>query len=159
MIRRLVPFFVAATLVAVAYGPARAQDTTCEQWRCQFQTALDTQCPCDQMSNHGRYVSCVAHVVNDLVKQGLPTNCKGKLKRCAARSVCGKDGFVTCNTTVEGVCDATAGTCMDNSTVACLTNADCATTRCSTKRDSDECLSAGGVVGTSPTCCASCTPQ
>ena len=37
----------------------------------QFQQQLETECPCDAQSNHGQYVRCVAHVVNDLVAAGL----------------------------------------------------------------------------------------
>jgi hypothetical protein len=62
----------------------------CEPARCAVQAALEAECPCTAASNHGRHVSCVAHVVKRLADEGtIPVNCKGKIKRCAARSVCG----------------------------------------------------------------------
>src|SRR5512143_2045383 len=104
-------------------APAVAQ-TDCEAARCAVQAALDTQCPCSAATNHGRHVSCVAHVVNQLSKSGtIPTNCKGKITRCAARSVCGKPGFVTCQVPQLGTCDTTTGTCVENSALPCLTDA------------------------------------
>src|ERR1043166_6711119 len=74
-------------------------------------------CSCD--GNHGRYVSCVARAVNDLVRNhGFPTNCKGAVTRCAARSTCGKkDGFVTCAVCSPGTCSS-LGFC-DDGTTAC----------------------------------------
>jgi hypothetical protein len=58
-------------------------------------------------------------------------------KRCAARSTCGKPGFVTC-------CRTSAG----------------GVTRCSTKRDAERCVApAGGsaCVGSVSSCCDACT--
>lgn len=135
--------------------PALAAPTDCEPARCAVQAALDTECPCDQATNHGRHVSCVAHVVNRLSKQGtIPTNCKGKIKRCAARSICGKEGFVTCHIPTD-TCDLTTLTCTGNPSVACATDLDCGSV-CRIKSTSDLCAERGGVVGTSGTCCADC---
>src|SRR3569832_1322971 len=114
------------SLLTVAAPSARAQDEpSCEEFRCQFQTRLETECHCGDQPNHGQFVSCVAHIVNDLVDEGLPTNCKGKLKRCAARSICGKQdrGFVTCTTQTFGTC--TEGTCENDATISCASIEDC----------------------------------
>ena len=172
-------FTVAALAFMLTLGSAgwvAAQDETpktCEDFRCEFQQRIDAECPCDGSGssgkfNHGRYVSCVAHVVKDLVDEGLPTNCKGKLKRCAARSVCGKQDrdFVTCSVPVDqGTCVTTSsttidpsaanGTC-DNTGAACASDADCLVTRCKTLRGAEKCEARGGVVNESPTCCSSC---
>jgi hypothetical protein len=141
-------------LVASGGQTARAQ-TDCEAARCAVQTAIDQQCPCSTATNHGRHVSCVAHVVNQLAKDmTVPTNCKGKITRCAARSICGKTGFVTCQVPTS-TCDLTTGTCVDDATIACSTDLDCGS-RCSTKSSAQHCMDVGGTVGAGTTCCAAC---
>jgi hypothetical protein len=154
----------AALLLTFSAGSARAQEPlTCEDWRCSFQERLNTECPCAGNENHGRYVSCVAHVVNDLVKEGLPTNCKGKLKRCAARSVCGKEdrGFATCTSFEYGTCVTnpdTTTTCSHDPTIACTTDTDClVSSQCRITRDAAGCEAAGGAVNLAPTCCSTCS--
>ena len=145
---------VVATVAAFGGQAARAQ-TDCESARCAVQAAIDQECPCTTASNHGRHVSCVAHVVNRLAKtQTVPTSCKGKITRCAARSVCGKSGFVTCQVPTD-TCDLTTGTCVGDATIVCTTNLDCGS-RCSTKRDAQHCADAGGTVGGGTSCCAAC---
>ncbi len=140
-----------ATL-AIPVVSARAQTDSCEAARCAMQARL-AACDCTTADNHGRYVSCITHVIRQLVGEGLvPVNCKGKLVRCAARSVCGKPGFVTCNIPVS---TCTNGFCANNPTQACLTDADCGT-QCKIKSSDTGCTNAGGAVGASPTCCSSC---
>jgi hypothetical protein len=60
-------FVAAAVIVLVCVVvPARAK-TDCEPARCAAQAAIIAQCPsCDDASNHGRFVSCMAHVVKSL---------------------------------------------------------------------------------------------
>ena len=154
MMRSLLVLVAAIGLSAAA---ASAQ-TDCEPARCAVQAALDAECPCTAASNHGRHVSCVAHVVKRLADDGvIPRNCKGKIKRCAARSVCGKDDFVTCQLPVFGTCDLTTGTCVENATLLCTSDADCVIgTKCKIKHSAELCESRGGTVGDSPTCCSSC---
>ncbi len=141
---------------------------TCEEARCQFQQTLIEDCSCDQVRNHGQFVRCVAHAVKQLADNDqIPRRCKGKLKRCAARSVCGKQdrGFVTCLFHEFGTClppDTVSGTsvCEHDPAVACTTNADCiVSTKCRTKRGAEKCEARGGVVGTAPTCCSNCTTE
>ena len=147
-----------ALLVGIGFGvTANAQEEpTCEDYRCLFQQQLDQECSCTEKANHGRYVSCVAHVVNDLVDQGLPTNCKGKLKRCAARSVCGKQdrGFHTCTTFEYGTCDTTTFLCSHDGITSCAADTDCViSSRCKTTRHPEKCE---GALDLSPTCCSTC---
>lgn len=142
--------------------PAKAQEElSCEDWRCAFQERLQAECPCTGQPNHGQYVRCVAHLVKELTNEGLPRNCKGKLKRCAARSVCGKQdrGFSTCTTYNYGTCVAgeTGGTCDFDPTIACTVDTDCVeSARCKITRHADRCLEDGGVLNLAPTCCANC---
>jgi hypothetical protein len=147
-------------------GQAAAAPPDCETARCAAQSAL-AECPCDlgvpggtaAATNHGQYVSCVAHAVNALAKgKSIPNNCKGKIRRCAARSTCGKPGAVVCLIPQLGTCDTTAGTCVENSMLLCTTDADCVLgTRCKIKRSADLCEAKGGSVNTAATsCCADC---
>lgn len=161
--KKLTAALIVSAFVLLASGSARAQDTpSCEEFRCQFQERLETECPCDGQPNHGQYVSCVAHIVNDLVAEGLPTNCKGKLRRCAARSVCGKQerGFGTCTTYEYGTCVANEGmpsTCDTDPTIECTVDTDCVeSSRCKLTRHLDRCEENGGAVNLAPTCCSNC---
>ena len=112
-------------------------------------------CPCEGNRNHGSYVSCVAHATNALRAAGcLDKEARTSLKRCAARSTCGKpEGSVTCCKSVPTDCEG--GLCEDGVTV-CLVAEDCpAKTRCSIKRDAPTCEAQGGVAGTG-SCCNAC---
>jgi hypothetical protein len=128
---------VAVLLLAVT--PARA-DVDCDAARCAVQSTIDAQCDCAAATTHGDYVRCVAHAVNELVEGGtLPVACKGKVRRCASRSVCGKRaGFVVCDLPVR----CPVGTC----------------SRCRLAPSAERCLARGGTVSSRPSCCASCQP-
>jgi hypothetical protein len=118
---------------------------------------IASTCVCDAATNHGRYVSCVAHAVKAAVANGLPTNCKGTVTRCAARSSCGKPGFVTCCFASPGTCDVTTGLCQDGTTV-CTTATQCpAVTKCRTKSNAGQCTAAGGSPGSGSCCDAACS--
>ncbi|HSQ01441.1 MAG TPA: hypothetical protein VL049_29825 [Candidatus Dormibacteraeota bacterium] len=148
-----------AFLLTMALGATAARAVVdCEPARCAVQAAIDTQCPCAAATNHGQHVSCVAHVVKKLSADGtIPTQCKGKITRCAARSICGKAGFVTCQIPVTGTCDTTTGTCVENATLTCVIDTDCVIgSKCKTKSSGDLCLASGGVVGAGTSCCAAC---
>ena len=156
--KRIASVFL-GVMIGFGFGaPALAQEEplTCEDYRCQFQTQIEEECRCSENGNHGRYVSCVAHVVKDLVDQGLPTNCTGKLKRCAARSVCGKQdrGFHTCTTFEYSTCDTTTFLCAHDGVTACAVDTDCVvSSRCKTTRRPEACT---GVLDISPSCCSTC---
>jgi hypothetical protein len=159
---RIFSTFVAAVALALVATGARAQDTelTCEDARCMFQGEVDARCPCSGNRNHGQYVKCVGQVIRELTAANPEfKNCRGKLVRCAARSTCGKEGFVTCTRVELGTCDTSTGFCLDEgiTDVACTTNDQCVVgSRCSTKRSAEQCTDRGGIVGDSPTCCSDC---
>ena len=120
--------------------------------------ALAACCDCASAGNHGRYVSCVAHAVNDLRKADcLDREARRSLKRCAARSTCGKPaGFVTC-------CRQKPGACVDGNcartepAVPCTTDAECPPiSHCSIKRDAAACTAVAGTAGESASCCDAC---
>jgi len=99
---------------------------------------IDGQCDCATASRHGAYVRCVAHAVKTSVKAGtIPRNASGAIKRCAARSTCGKPGFVTCcRTTRRGA------------------------TKCSIKHGAAKCKAPRGGsarIGDHASCCDACS--
>lgn len=115
---------------------------------------IASECVCSAATNHGQYVKCVGQHVRQAVANGLPTNCKGAVMRCAARSTCGKPGFVTCCRVLAGKCRNAL--CQDGLT-ACTVNEDCPTrSKCSTKRSVDLCVAAGGSAGGGSCCDAVC---
>jgi hypothetical protein len=99
---------------------------------------VDTDCPCGTFTNHGQYVKCAKTVAIDRANANtLPKQCKGSVIKCAAKSTCGKPGFVTC----------------------CRTNAAGKTT-CSTKPDASKCKApnnGSACVSTFSSCCDACT--
>jgi len=100
------------------------------------QNCTDQGRGCANAINHGQYVSCIAHEARALSSgenPPLPPSCKGAVKRCAARSACGKQarGFVTCCTTDDS-----------------------GATKCKIKRHDTDCT---GTVGTCASCCDACS--
>jgi hypothetical protein len=153
-----------AVMVMLGSSGAYAQTSepmTCEEARCLFQQQITDKCPCDIARNHGQYVKCVGKLIRDLSRDGsIPRNCRGKLVRCAARSTCGKEDFVTCTRVNLGTCDLAALTCVEPAGLPCASDADCVIkSRCSTKRSAELCLARGGVVGETPTCCSNCVVE
>jgi hypothetical protein len=154
---RTAAILFAGAALALLVAPARAQ-VDCEAERCAVRAALNDPvdgCPCDdpRFENHGRYVSCVAHVVRRLWREGsISTRCKGKVKRCAARSTCNKPGFITCTVPTD-TCNTETGTCVSRPRVTCTADPDCY--RCTTKRDDGRCEALGGTTGQG-SCCADC---
>src|SRR6516225_10562579 len=55
--------------------------------------AVDAACPCDSFMNHGQYVSCATKAAKTALHDTNPS-CQGAVVKCAARSTCGKTGFV-----------------------------------------------------------------
>src|SRR6266404_3001552 len=86
--------FAACTDPAAVAAPRAAADQACTSMAMGCSTA----------KSDGEYVSCVAHQAKAAVKAGtLPKQCKGTVVKCAAKSTCGKPGFVTCcRTTKQG---------------------------------------------------------
>jgi len=123
-------------------------------------TAVAQCCPCDAPSfiNHGGYVHCVAHAANALRKAGcLDDSARRSIKKCAARSTCGKPGFVTCCQPQPGVCGPSGECARTDPPVSCTTDEDCPPqVRCTTKRSEELCLAAGGTPGAPGSCCGAC---
>ena len=146
---------LAMAAVWVGTAGARCDDPAAAE---AVRATIAQKCVCTDATNHGRYVSCVAHEVRTAVANGLPTNCKGTVTRCAARSTCGKkSGFVTCCFASPGTCDVATGRCQDGATL-CTASTQCpAVTRCRTKSSADHCTVAGGSPGTGSCCDAVCS--
>ncbi len=127
---------VASVMLVAASVGARA-DCSDPAAVAATRAAAETACPCATATNHGQYVKCVAGVAKAAVAAGtLPKTCKGAVVKCAARSTCGKAGFVTC--------------CRTKGTV----------TKCSTKSSAAACKAPKGgtaCVGVHPSCCDACT--
>jgi len=144
MHKALVGMFLVGTWITMPAARSIADPPDCEAARCSVQSAVDACCA--NAKNHGQFVSCVAHAVK---AAGVPTNCKGKVVRCAARSTCGKEGFSTCTPT----CDTTTGFCVDDPTLACTTNTDCG--RCHL-RPAGTCPP--NTTESTGSCCPTCAP-
>ena len=135
--------------LSLLFGTARWANAACDLTQAQLdaaRAAADAACDaedpprgCTTATSHGQYVSCFVHQVN--ANPAVPPECRGAIKRCAARSICGKQarGFVTC--------------CKTSSSGA---------TKCSTKSSTTACTDhapAGGsaCVGSHASCCDACT--
>jgi len=93
--------------------------------------AIAAYCDCATATSHGAYEKCVAQQVSLLANK----SCASALKRCAARSTCGKPGAVTC----------------------CVTKA--GQTKCKIKHDAAHCTAPAGAtacVGIYASCCDAC---
>jgi hypothetical protein len=160
MMRTLAGVVLGLAIMGLPGMASAGGSSDCEAARCAVQAAIDQNCSCTSASNHGQYVRCVAHQVNSLVRSGVvPTDCKGKVTRCAAKSICGKAGFVTCEIPELGTCDPTTNTCVENPAIACVNGTCILGETCHIKHDAALCTARGGTVGSSPTCCAACAPS
>ena len=166
---------VAAVMIpatAIAKGPREPLECPSD-----VIAAVAAECPCDGVAasegeapswrNHGRYVRCVVQYVNRLRKSDcLTKEDKRALKRCAARSTCGKEGRVLCCVPRLDTCDdptpgdeLAEGACAGDAEVACDTDADCSTVKASIARSEEECLEKGGTAeGNGSVCTACVTP-
>ena len=167
--------FVALQLALAPAADAKKCTPDQELRALEIHAQISEACPCDMQANgqpwrnHGKYVSCVARTSNSLYKQNpdVARSCKKLLRRCAARSTCGKEGAVRCcfgrehdclDDTVPG--DSVAdGECTNDSATACDTNADCMTIRCKIdRRGVERCTERGGVANGTGSCCNGCAP-
>ncbi len=99
-----------------------------------IEAMVEAQCHCSTASNHGTFVRCAKHVAK--ATGSLPRSCKRAVADCAARSTCGKPGFVTCcRTTAKGK-------------TTCSIKSDAA--RCKATKHGTAC------VGRRPSCCDAC---
>jgi hypothetical protein len=90
---------------------------------------------CAEATNHVAYVSCIAGQAQLAVRShDLRKSCKAAVTRCAARSACGKPGFVTC--------------CVPKKSG----------TSCRVVKRAATCVAKGGTVGgTCASCCDACS--
>jgi hypothetical protein len=139
--------------------------------------AIAAECPCagpaviegEQPSwrNHGHYVRCVAKYVNRLRRSDCVTRDERRpLKRCGARSTCGKEGRVLCCVPKGNACTDPApgdlvqeGVCEHDSAIPCDVDDDCTTMKAGMAADETTCIDEGGqAVGEGSVCTADCTP-
>src|SRR4029453_12499242 len=91
--------------------------------------AVAANCDCASAASRSEYVRCATQQAEaTLVNRG----CRGRVKKCASKSTCGKPGSVTCCRTKDGV------------------------TKCKTARSAASCEAKGGTVGTCASCCDAC---
>ena len=132
--------FASVTLAALVLVSAHAGAAAA---RCGTESAdavaaaraqVETECGCARAASHALYVHCALTVARARAANGLlPKSCKRSVKRCAAKSVCGKRNAVTCCITRKG------------------------RTKCRIKKKAAKCLAKGGCVGIFPSCCDACT--
>lgn len=155
-----------------ANGQGKPEPITCPD---DVDAALAAECPCDgtvqpdesvePWRNHGQYVRCVVRYRNQLRKAGCVTKEERRtIKRCAARSTCGKADRVLCCISTMGTCDDVVpndipeGVCSNDPDVACDTDADCTDSRTRITRGEAACMDAGGVVSGTGSVCEPCAP-
>jgi hypothetical protein len=142
--------------VAQSARPAPCPDILLPGGECPADVgaALEQCCPCDnaRFRNHGQFVKCRVHAVNALRRADcLDRDARRSLKRCAARSTCGKPGFVTCCVEQAGQCKE--GSCVDDPNTPCTSSEACPPhPKCRIKRDAATCEARGGVAGTGSCC-------
>jgi len=136
--RSFVNGMLAVAVLAAVPGMASAKrcDDTAAVADARADAAM--QCDCATFENHGQYVKCVGEVAKTRASNGqLPTECKGEITRCAAKSTCGKPQAVTC----------------------CRVDRR-GKVRCSVKKSADKCQPPNGgaaCVGATTSCCDACT--
>lgn len=130
---RIVAALLGSTL-ALAAAPASWAicDPTTESDQADLaaaRAAVEANCDCAGATSHGNYVQCAAAQIDvTLVKR----SCRGRAKRCAARSTCGRPGFVTCCRIRNG------------------------RTKCRPTRSAAVCEAKGGTPGSCASCCDAC---
>lgn len=143
-------------------GKGKPEPLPCPDPAVDLVTLIDEQCSCDGVTdevtsevvpwrNHGKYVRCVVKYVNQLRKSGcIEKATRRQLKRCAARSTCGKSAAVLCCISKTEVCndddpqDVIPGMCGDDVDRECLTDDDCTKTKVRLARSPEVCLERGG---------------
>jgi hypothetical protein len=159
-VRIAVALLSALSMVALG-GPATAQ-SLCDSARCEVASLLEGQCPCATAETHGHHVRCIARVAKALAADGtIPPECARWLKRCAARSTCGRAaGAVVCEIPAgTGTCRPGIGLCVEPPTTACSSDADCTRSRCTIAPSAARCVARGGTVAGRPSCCSPCRPS
>jgi len=155
-----------------ANGRGKPEPISCPD---DVDAAVAVECPCEgQMlpdesvapwRNHGQYVRCVVQYRNQLRKAGCVTPQERRsIKRCAARSTCGKADRVLCCISTIGTCDDVSpdglpeGLCSNDQDLACDTDEDCTDSRTRITRGEAACTDAGGEVTGTGSVCTPCAP-
>jgi hypothetical protein len=129
---------LAVAVLAAVPGIASAKRCDNDAAVAAARAAAAAQCDCATAENHGQYVRCVGDVAKTRAGNGsLPTECKGEVVRCAAKSTCGKPEAVTC----------------------CRVDRR-GKVKCSVKKSAAKCLPPNGgaaCVGATTSCCDACT--
>lgn len=155
-----------------AHGKGKPEPITCPD---DANGAIALECPCDGETlpdesvvpwrNHGQYVRCVVQYRNQLRKAGCVTRQERRsIKRCAARSTCGKADRVLCCISTTGTCDDVSldgipeGLCSNDEDLGCDTDEDCTKSRTRIARGEAACTNAGGDVAGTGSVCTPCAP-
>lgn len=164
----------AAVLAMPPAGKGKPAPVSCPVPPATVASMVAEACPCagrmledgstEAWKNHGKYVSCVVRLRNQLRKAGCLTDDeKRSLARCAARSTCGKSKTLCCFYDT-GTCDdpmpgdlTAAGVCSNDALLVCDTDADCTKSH-SRVRDAEECVADGGVDVGPGSVCQACPP-
>src|SRR5262245_14038737 len=100
--------WLASTLVGLSLlvtlpAPAFARcDPTTEPDRSDVanaRAAVAASCDCTGAASRGEYVRCATLQAESVL---LNRGCRGRVKKCASKSICGKPGSVTCCRTKNG---------------------------------------------------------
>jgi len=91
---------IAALTLGVVALPARSHanctsDDPTGALRAAARMDVVANCDCTGASNHGAYVKCSANRLKNN-NPNLPKSCRGTVQKCAAKSTCGKPGFIIC---------------------------------------------------------------
>ena len=130
------PTFVALAFLVGTHGLARARcgdDPGDAQAVADARAQVDADCDCAGAPSHRDYVRCALGVARTRADAGqLRSQCRSAVKRCAAKSTCGKPGAVTC--------------CIERN----------GSFRCLIRHDATSCAGRGGTTGTAGSCCDTC---
>jgi cysteine-rich repeat protein len=125
---------VSLLVASARLGWAACKD---EQAVADARAQVHRDCDCAGAPTHGAFVRCAVGIARQRAEARLlPPECKGTVKRCAARSTCGRPGFVTC----------------------CVTTA-AGEMKCKTRPSATHCTPPDGgsaCVGAQPSCCDAC---
>jgi hypothetical protein len=164
--RLIVPMLSVLAVLAWA-ATAAAKPSTCAATAvADAKVAVDQACPCTgkpdlqgvavPWKNHGQYVSCITKATKAAAKSaGVARQCLKDVVPCAAHSTCGKsaDADIACSVLTPGTCNIVAGTCENDASTFCTSDADCPVLQSCAVMSADECVVAQGSAAT-VSCCS-----
>jgi len=141
--QRFVPLCLVLALVAIA--PAAPAGAACSSPKCPDQLAVDdlrariaAECDCDAVAKPKQWAKCVQRVTKEAGAGGVvPKACAKAVRRCEAKTTCGKaEAIVCCTASPKGVkarvmkkasaCGGTVCAANPNAGDACRPDASCA---------------------------------